>query len=517
MKTLLFPLKALLVAALLLTATACRRSSSDDTGSQGNVVTVNADITSNTTWTSNNVYLLVGTVRVASGATLTIQPGTIVKGQKSSKGTLVVLQGGQINAAGTVNQPIVFTSDQAAGQRAAGDWGGVILCGRAPVNQSNPIVEGGITLANGQPIPYGGTTANDNSGTMRYCRIEFSGIAFSPNNETNGLTLCGVGNGTTIEYIMVAFSGDDSFEWFGGTVNCKWLIAYRGVDDDFDTDFGYSGNVQFAIGIRDPFTNDQSGSNGFEADNDGTGTTATPQSSSVFSNVTIVGPGRPDGQNVDVSFLYGAHLRRNTAQRIFNTAFMGYRWGLVIEGTNTQANYSGNTGKVQNNRFFISRTSANVINISNAWPTVLAMPIPWSPTITTTPGYTGTLQGSGTGTFDTEANMRTWLLGAPNNNQYFPGTQVTSGALNGTATQPAVGPSQTGSMDVLAGLNPNIWTLGTTPTLLPQTGSPLLSGASFSDALLTNSFFTSVSFIGAFGGNDWTQGWANWDPRATPY
>ena len=108
---------------------------------------------------------------------------------------------------------------------------------------------------------------------MKYVRIEYPGIAYSPNNEINGLTFGGVGRGTTIDYIQVSYSGDDSYEWFGGTVNCKHLIAYRGWDDDFDTDFGYQGKLQFLVGLRDPEVADQSGSNGFESDNDGSGST----------------------------------------------------------------------------------------------------------------------------------------------------------------------------------------------------------------------------------------------------
>ena len=137
---------------------------------------------------------------------------------------------------------------------------------------TNPEIEGGVNNAAGDAF-YGGTDANDNSGVLRYVRIEFPGIAFTDNNEINGLTCGGVGAATTLEHVQVSYSGDDSFEFFGGTVNAKYLIAYRGWDDDFDTDFGYSGKIQFAVSLRDPEIADQSGSNGFESDNDGSGTT----------------------------------------------------------------------------------------------------------------------------------------------------------------------------------------------------------------------------------------------------
>ena len=167
---------------------------------------------------------------VEDGATLTIEPGTIIKGEKSSKGSLIVKRGGKIIANGTVDKPIVFTSNQAKGSRAAGDWGGLVLLGKAPVNKTPAVIEGENLTQ------FGGTDAADNSGSLKYVRIEFAGIAFETDKEINGLTFGGVGSGTTIDYVQVSHSGDDSYEWFGGTVNAKHLIAFRGLDDDFDTD-----------------------------------------------------------------------------------------------------------------------------------------------------------------------------------------------------------------------------------------------------------------------------------------
>ncbi|MBK8499803.1 MAG: hypothetical protein IPL52_13545 [Flavobacteriales bacterium] len=175
-----------------------------------NVIEVQGNITANTTWSNSNKYLLKGFVYVEDGATLTVQPGTIIKGDKPTKGSLIIKRGGKIMADGTASQPIVFTSNQAAGSRDRGDWGGIIICGRAPHNQpSDPTVEGGPDAF------YGGTDAADNSGVLRYVRIEFAGIAFQPNQEINGLTLGAVGSGTTIEHVQVSYSGDDSYEWFG--------------------------------------------------------------------------------------------------------------------------------------------------------------------------------------------------------------------------------------------------------------------------------------------------------------
>ena len=233
-------------------------------------VTVNAGhITTNTTWTSNNVYLLNGWVYVDAGVTLTIQAGTVIRGDKTNKAALIMDRGSKLIAQGTAAQPIVMTSNQAAGSRDRGDWGGLILCGYSTINQpgGTAVIEGGVGSIYG-----GGSTPNnaDNSGILKYLRVEFAGYPFAPDNEINGITFGGVGNGTTVDYVQVSYSNDDSFEWFGGTVNCKHLIAFRGLDDEFDTDNGFGGKLQFLVALRDPNIADISGSNGFESDNDAT-------------------------------------------------------------------------------------------------------------------------------------------------------------------------------------------------------------------------------------------------------
>jgi len=272
-----------LMAGLLLTGlsiTSCKKDD-DETPppAGGTTIEISGDITANTKWSSNNKYVLKGFVYVKSPAVLTIEPGTIIRGDKATKGTLIIERGAQIFAVGTQNSPIVFTSNEEKGNRSYGDWGGIIICGRAPINL--PGGEG--TVEGGTNAIYGGTNAADNSGKLKYVRIEFCGIAFQPNQEINGLTMGGVGNGTEIEYVQISYSGDDSYEWFGGNVDARHLIAFRGWDDDFDTDNGYSGRIQFAAAFRDKDIADQSGSNGFESDNDGQGTTATP-----FTKVDIL-------------------------------------------------------------------------------------------------------------------------------------------------------------------------------------------------------------------------------------
>jgi hypothetical protein len=217
-------------------------------------------ITTNTTWTANNTYIIVGLVYVKEGVTLTIQPGTVIFGSNAyPNSSLIVTKGAKLNAIGKVDSAIVFTSMYPKGSRNPGDWGGIILLGKAPYNgtssASSPVpnttginyIEG-ITEINqasttGKSTEFGGganPVPNDNSGTLKYVRIEFGGYIFAQNKEINGLTMGAVGNGTTIDFVQCSYINDDAFEWFGGNVNCSHLVSYRGVDDEWDTDNGFS-------------------------------------------------------------------------------------------------------------------------------------------------------------------------------------------------------------------------------------------------------------------------------------
>ena len=327
------------------------------------VVVVSGDITSNTTWENNKIYVLNGFVYVTNNATLTIQPGTVIKGDQASKGSLIVTRGAKIIADGTASQPIVFTSDQPVGSRSYGDWGGLIILGKAPVNEPGGVklIEGGIDPLKGL---YGGTDAADNSGILRYVRVEFPGIAFQPNNEINGITFGGVGSGTVIDYVQVSYSGDDAFEWFGGTTNAKHLIAYRAWDDDFDTDFGFAGKIQFGIVLRDSLIADVSGSNGFESDNDANGSTNTPITSPVFSNITIVGPMINSGTQISNDYKRALHFRRNTRTSVYNSVFTGYPTGLKIDGTATGTNVTNNDLRFKNNIIAGSATPLDSTGLS---------------------------------------------------------------------------------------------------------------------------------------------------------
>ena len=255
--------------------------------------TISANITTNTTWTSGNTYLLVGNISVTPGKTLTIQPGTVIRGDKASKACLIITKGAKINAQGTVTNPIVFTSNE--NSRNPADWGGIVIlgngiintpCSTCPTSPNSNFIEGFATQL--PETAYGGNNNTESSGTMSYCRIEFAGVALSttPNSELNGLTMGGVGSGTKIDHIQVSFGGDDAFEWFGGAVDAKYLIAFRGLDDDFDTDYGYAGRIQFGLVVRDKDISDAAGdSNGFESDNSGgTGLNRLPITKTIFSN-----------------------------------------------------------------------------------------------------------------------------------------------------------------------------------------------------------------------------------------
>lgn len=305
------------------------------------------DITTNTLWTSGNVYLLNGWVYVKSGATLTIQAGTIIRGDKTNQGALIIERGAQLIAQGTATQPIVFTSNQVAGSRGYGDWGGLLICGNASINVpgGTAIIEGNVGSVFG-----GGATPNDadNSGILKYVRIEFPGIAFSPNNEINGLTMGGVGNGTTIDYVQVSYSGDDSFEWFGGTVNAKHLIALGGLDDDMDTDLGFTGKVQHVVILRDPAQADVSGSRAFESDNDEAGSSNLPQTKPIFSNVSVFGPKADAGTTINSNFKEVANIRLNSSCSIFNSILAGWKTGLRIDGAASRANATNNILRIEN-------------------------------------------------------------------------------------------------------------------------------------------------------------------------
>ena len=299
-------------------------------------VNVTDDITANTTWTADNEYTLDGLIFVDAGATLTIEPGTVIKGLLNTSITtgdgasaLVVRRGGEIMAVGTAEEPIIFTSDlddvsvsDDLTQRDRGLWGGVIILGAATTNQ--PTVDNQIEgIPETENALYGGTDDDDNSGTLKYVSIRHGGFSISgvEGDEINGLTLGAVGRGTTIENVEVYANFDDCFEWFGGTVNTKWLVGAFCGDDSFDYDQGFRGRGQFWFSIHD---DDSAGRGGEHDGGDVGGDDATPFSTPIISNVTYIGSGATasvaGGDNNDRTFA----IRDNAGGQYWYSVFTDY-------------------------------------------------------------------------------------------------------------------------------------------------------------------------------------------------
>ncbi len=505
------------------------------------VVEVTADILTNTTWTADKIYRLNGFIRVGSDkkpgtggpgvapvigttATLTIEAGTTILGKKGTPGgALVVQRGSKIIAIGTAAKPIVFTSDQAPGNRTPGDWSGLVLCGQATNNIKGSTSTGtnGIEELEGAYGGFHGGGAapidTDNSGTLKYVRIEYAGYPVNPNQEINGLTLGSVGSGTTIDYIQVTYANDDSFEWFGGTVNAAHLISLKGIDDDFDTDNGYSGKVQFGIAIRAAAIADQSGSNGFECDNDAAGSKNTPFTSAEFSNMTIIGGKATNATTIDLQFQNGAQIRRNAKQKIYNSIFTGFPNGIFVD--NERPGTSATLGTDYTTDGAIPNATAGTLVFKN---NILAGVESWG--------------GNGFGSAATADEITAGFAAAaganhPNNPR---GRAVAGGVgsfANGVFTYSTgtgnVGEQQInskapvlwfGDNNTIAakwntiGLNANVFDPLTAPTFT-ATGT-IATGASFTN--LTG-FDTTPTYRGAFGSTDWTATWANWNPQVTDY
>ena len=306
-------------------------------------VVLSGSIAASRTLTADTNYVLRGFVYVNSGATLTINAGTKIVGDTTALGSaLFVLRGARINAIGTEAQPIVFTSQRSAGNRAPGDWGGLVIVGNARNNRSGNIIvegsDGSVVGANPAGVVYtGGTNDADNSGTLRYVRVEFAGYATLPDAELNSFTLAAVGSGTTLEYLQSMAGLDDAFEWFGGTVDGKYLVSYESGDDHFDSSEGYSGRNQFMIAFQSTFLTARAGAGavsadpqGFEVDGcNGGGCTApagaNAQSSgrdnglytmNVFANFTVIGVG--ELVTVPANGGVGMVLRRGTGGYYIN-------------------------------------------------------------------------------------------------------------------------------------------------------------------------------------------------------
>lgn len=440
------------------------------------------EVTRNVT-IAKGTYLLKGWCYITDGTTVTIEPGTVIRGDKDTKAALIVERGGKLIAKGTQNEPIVMTSEMKKGYRKPGDWGGLIVCGKARTNQGEQQIEGGPRTK------HGGSDDNDSSGELQYLRVEFAGYPFKPDQEINGITFGSVGKGTTVDHLQVSYSNDDSYEWFGGVVDCKYLIAYHSWDDDFDTDNGFSGNVQYCLSIRNPRLADQSQSNGFESDNDADGDTKEPRTKAKFSNVTFIGPiGQDAAFENTTTYINGGddypnngsglglfqaamQIRRNSNLSCYNSLAVGYPIGLLLD--NEKGDTQGNA-------------TAGSLELKNLW-------------------------FANMGILGSDANKlyRDKLVTGYDSNKK-PIVDENQESFSSSFFKKEGNKNAIKTLDELKLTKASV--AGITANYLPAADSPLLGAG---DPALPG----SSSYIGAFNGpqDNWIEGWTNFDPQNTDY
>lgn len=393
-------LLAAVALAGVVAFSSCKKDD-DDKVEQKDEMVLEGDIEKDIVLSKDNVYILRGGVHVKEPYTIKIEPGvTVYADATPGSGTayLLIEPGAKILAEGKADEPIVFTPNKPEGEKREQDWGGIILCGKAPVNG-----EGGkIASEMGDGVVYGGDKADDNSGVLRYVRVEFTGKKQTANKEHNGFTFEGVGNGTVAEYLAVYRGGDDAFEWFGGTVDAKYLFAYGAQDDTFDWTFGWSGKGQFWVGVQaqgDGAVADR----GIEADNSGKNQTATPYSNPTISNVTLVGSltaatGDDPTQAVDKGKTIGLKLREGTKGQLYNFVVYNFSHGIDVQHEPT-VNNAKDGGLVFKNS-----------DIHNANPWKFNPVLDPNPFIAT--GYNNTVEVAGTPSYITNTYVGTNATGA---------------------------------------------------------------------------------------------------------
>ena len=460
-------LLSVIITGLIIVAVSCSKSDNQPTppppppppppADSTSTIDVRGIIKTDQVWHKSRKYRLRGYIYVTDGAKITIEAGTTIISNKDSAGVLVIYRDATIIAEGTASLPIVFTSAEATPN--PGDLGGVILVGQARGNGNHSVLEGGVDPAYSS---FGGTNDAHSSGSLKYVRIEYAGKAVNPGDEVNGLSLYAVGSGTIIDYIQVVRGLDDAFEFFGGTVNCKHLIAYNSADDDFDMDDGFSGKIQYAISVKDPGFTDNKGttgdlSNNFEVDNvnpaNGFLWTRAPITGPTLSNFTAVGPNNASGTSSDYG--YGMRWRRGTKFILANSIVMGsQRVGLDIDDDSTASFYKSGTSSFYNS-FLNAYGKPYQVDKQVASPKILDSAQLASITETT--------------------NQSVYYADAS-------AIQLTD-PFNNAA-----------------------------PNLKPKAGSPALTTAGkFDKGLLTDAFFDKTTYIGALDAtNDWTAGWAVW-------
>lgn len=447
MKKILFGGLTMLSVAMV----SCSKDDDNNTTPPKGAGVLSGTISANRTLSADTIYTLSGYVYVPNGVTLTIQPGTVIKGDVSITASLIIERGGKINAAGTAEKPIVFTSGRAAGNRAAGDWGGIFICGKATTNQGTDVAgEGGIQRS------FGGNDDADNSGVLKYVRIEYAGLVASANNEVNALSLGGVGSGTQIDHIQIWYPKDDGVECWGGTVNLKYVAIFGTSDDDLDFDYGYRGKIQYAYIVKDPKVADQADqSNGIECDNENVPGAPTPLTRPVLSNITLCGP---NSSTADSHHNYAMRWRRDCQFSVHNSVFAGWlKAGFSMESALVANGFNTDSSKVKNS---LIHSIASPVLVDAAAKTII--------------------DSSAVAT-KLVANGSTLLDGATQ-------SWLSASAFSLTA-----------------------------PNALPAANSPALTGALFADADVADAFFDKVTFRGAFGTANWMQGWTSFTAQTNEY
>lgn len=301
-----------LSAALLVACGDDTPSGNPDAGGNGGIVELSGEITADTILTKDKEYYLTALTYVVSPATLTVEAGTVLRGDPGS--ALVVTRGARLVTSGTESEPVIFTSSSEVGERRSGDWGGIVLLGAAPIN-----VTGGKNQVEGidpneNRASYGGSDDTHDCGSLRYTRIEFAGFELSTDNELNGLTVAGCGSQTKLEYVQVHKGKDDGIEFFGGSPTARYIVVTSAEDDSIDWDFGFRGRMQFVLIQQNPADADSA----FEADNQQDNNDASPRSKPTIYNATLLGPRGTSGTQ------HGMVLRRGTWGILKNLIVTGY-------------------------------------------------------------------------------------------------------------------------------------------------------------------------------------------------
>lgn len=467
-------LKSLAIASLFLTIafSSCKKDAAtviDEKPSPPESLVLSGEITSDLSLKENSSYTLKGRVYVKNNAVLTIPAGTQIlvetAAAASDKGALIIGRGAKLNINGTREKPVVFTS--AASGKAAGDWIGIIVLGNASTNGTGGMLHVGGFAANAD-TQFGGTNDTDNSGSIKYLRLEYAG-GLNPVQEeewaldmASGLSLNGVGSDTVVENVMVKHSRDDAFQFVGGTVNARYLIAYSNGDDNFDFDRGYRGKLQFIISYNPTASSVAIRANGMESLNDKDASDATPYTRPVISNMTIIGP---QGTDTDMTHQsQGIYIRRNTRFNVQNSIIAGYSNGGLMLCPKTKPLLVNNQGSEFKYNLVNADTPVRSFTYDDGPSGVIIIPDP------EVAGY---------------ATQTDNLIQKPSLNR-----------------NKIVGTTELQFKSVYL----------SSPDLSPAVGSPALSSSASLTGSDFSTFFTAAVHVGALGTDNWASAgiWANW-------